>query len=80
MRIERLAEEVGVNVRWRPFLLRPIFKEQGWNDSPFNIFAAKGRYMWRDLQRVCEAKGSPLKLPGAFSPEWAQSCASCCHW
>jgi 2-hydroxychromene-2-carboxylate isomerase len=58
MRIERLAEEMGVNVRWRPFLLRAALQGAGWNDSPFNIFAAKGRYMWRDLQRVCEAKGS----------------------
>jgi 2-hydroxychromene-2-carboxylate isomerase len=43
MRVERLAQEAGILVRWRPFLLGPIFKEQGWNDSPFNIFAAKGR-------------------------------------
>ena len=49
MRIETLAKEAGVEVRWRPFLLGPIFQTQGWNDSPFNIFAAKGRYMWRDL-------------------------------
>ena len=31
----------------------PIFQQQGWNDSPFNIYPAKGRYMWRDLERVC---------------------------
>jgi len=41
MRIEPLAEEAGVAVRrWRPFLLGPIFKEYGWNDSPFNIYEA----------------------------------------
>ena len=55
MRIERLAEHAGVEVVWRPFLLGPIFKAQGIHDSPFNIFAAKGRYMWRDLARTCEA-------------------------
>ncbi len=49
MRIERLAGDAGVALRWRPFLLGPIFKAYGWNNSPFNIFAAKGRYMWRDL-------------------------------
>ena len=69
MRIERLAAEAGVEVRWRPFLLGPIFKTLGWNDSPFNIFAAKGRYMWRDLARVCEAQGLPLNLPPAKFPQ-----------
>jgi 2-hydroxychromene-2-carboxylate isomerase len=57
MRIEPLAAKAGVELRWRPFLLGPIFQTLGWNDSPFNIFAAKGRYMWRDLTRVCEAEG-----------------------
>jgi 2-hydroxychromene-2-carboxylate isomerase len=69
MRIERLAETAGVDVRWRPFLLGPIFKEFGWNDSPFNIYAAKGRYMWRDLARICEAEGLPLKLPPVRFPQ-----------
>ena len=69
MRIERLAADIGVTVRWRPFLLGPIFKAFGWNDSPFNIYAAKGRYMWRDLARVCEADGLPLKLPPVHFPQ-----------
>jgi 2-hydroxychromene-2-carboxylate isomerase len=69
MRIEPLAADAGVSLRWRPFLLGPIFKEQGWNDSPFNIFAAKGRYMWRDLERTCAAEGLPLKLPPLRFPQ-----------
>jgi len=69
MRIERLATDAGVGLRWRPFLLGPIFKAYGWNDSPFNIYAAKGRYMWRDLERVCEAEGLALKLPPASFPQ-----------
>jgi 2-hydroxychromene-2-carboxylate isomerase len=69
LRIERLAKQAGVDVRWRPFLLGPIFQTLGWNDSPFNIFAAKGRYMWRDLERVCEAEGLPLKLPPVKFPQ-----------
>jgi 2-hydroxychromene-2-carboxylate isomerase len=69
MRIERLADEAGVVVRWRPFLLGPIFKALGWNDSPFNIYAAKGRYMWRDLARICEAEGLVLKLPPVRFPQ-----------
>jgi 2-hydroxychromene-2-carboxylate isomerase len=69
MRVERLAGEAGVDVRWRPFLLGPIFKAFGWNDSPFNIYIAKGRYMWRDLERVCAAEGLPLKLPPVRFPQ-----------
>jgi 2-hydroxychromene-2-carboxylate isomerase len=69
MRIERLADAAHVELRWRPFLLGPIFKAYGWNDSPFNIYAAKGRYMWRDLQRICDAEGLPLKLPPVLFPQ-----------
>jgi 2-hydroxychromene-2-carboxylate isomerase len=69
MRIEQRAAEAGIRVQWRPFLLGPIFKELGWNDSPFNIYAAKGRYMWRDLARVCERQGLPLALPPVRFPQ-----------
>ena len=67
MRIERLAEQTGVAVAWRPFLLGPLLHEQqGLNDSPFNAFPVKGAYMWRDLERVCELDGLPLVHPSQF--------------
>lgn len=66
MRISALAEAQGVTVRWRPFLLGPIFKAQGWDDSPFNIYPAKGRYMWRDLERICASLGLPFVKPATF--------------
>jgi 2-hydroxychromene-2-carboxylate isomerase len=66
MRIERLAAERGVAIVWRAFLLGPIFASQGWNTSPFNIFPAKGRYMWRDLERRCAAYGIPFRRPSAM--------------
>jgi len=69
MRIERLAAAAEVSLQWRPFLLGPIFKAYGWNDSPFNIYAAKGRYMWRDLTRICETESLPLKLPPISFPQ-----------
>jgi 2-hydroxychromene-2-carboxylate isomerase len=69
MRIEPLAEKAGVGLRWRPFLLGPIFKAYGWNDSPFNIYEVKGRYMWRDLTRICEGEGIPLTLPPVHFPQ-----------
>jgi 2-hydroxychromene-2-carboxylate isomerase len=65
-RIRTLADEVGVAVRWRPFLLGPIFQAQGWDNSPFNIYPAKGRYMWRDVERICDALGLPFRKPAVF--------------
>lgn len=59
MRIGTLAEAAGVEVAWRPFLLGPIFKAQGWETSPFNLYPAKGKYMWRDMERLCERQGLP---------------------
>ena len=66
MRIEALAAERGIALRWRPFLLGPIFAAQGWRNSPFNLFPNKGRYMWRDMERLCRHAGLPLKRPDPF--------------
>jgi 2-hydroxychromene-2-carboxylate isomerase len=66
MRIGTVAREAGVVVRWRPFLLGPVFRAQGWDTSPFNIYAAKGRYMWRDLERLCQALDLRLVRPDPF--------------
>jgi len=66
LRVGALAAERGVSLTWRPFLLGPIFVAQGWRDSPFNIYPAKGRYMWRDLERTCAAMGVPFKRPAPF--------------
>ena len=66
MRIGALARARGVIVRWRPFLLGPVFKAQGWDNSPFNIYPVKGRYMWRDLERICAAADLPFVRPAVF--------------
>ena len=67
MRVERLAEQAGVAVEWRPFLLGPLMQaQQGLTDSPFNAFPVKGDYMWRDLQRICDLEGLPLVHPSQF--------------
>ena len=65
-RIAEAAGRAGVRLAWRPFLLGPIFGRQGWNDSPFNIYPAKGRYMWRDLERICARLGLPFRRPSQF--------------
>ena len=66
MRIAALAEEADVEVRFRPFLLGPIFKAQGWSTSPFNLYPAKGRHMWRDLERLCADLQLPFERPDPF--------------
>jgi len=66
MRIERAAEAAGVDIEWKPFLLGPVFLALGWNDSPFNIYPPKGRYMWRDLERLAEKEGLPFRRPSRF--------------
>jgi len=66
MRVERVAAAAKVQVIWRPFLLGPVFGKQGLTDSPFNVYEQKGRYMWRDLARICEADGLAFKKPNVF--------------
>ena len=66
MRIDEWTLSAGVNVRWMPFMLGPIFKSQGWETSPFNIYPNKGRYMWRDMQRLCDRYRLVFKPPTVF--------------
>ena len=65
-RIRPLAAAAKVQVRFRPFLLGPIFKAQGWDNSPFNLYEAKGRYMWRDMERLAAGLGLPFRRPDPF--------------
>ena len=66
LRIGALAGERGVALRWRPFLLGPIFAAQGWKDSPFNLYPVKGRHMLRDMQRICARLGHSFVKPDPF--------------
>ncbi|PJZ53642.1 2-hydroxychromene-2-carboxylate isomerase [Leptospira adleri] len=66
MRIEKLIQNSSIEILWRPFLLGPIFKEQGWNDSPFNVYPAKGKYMWKDMQRRSRKYGIDFLIPNVF--------------
>src|ERR1700757_3216201 len=66
LRIAPLAQAAGVSVRFRPFLLGPIFKAQGWSTSPFNLYPAKGRHMWRDLERSCAELQLAFRRPDPF--------------
>lgn len=66
MRIEAAAARSGVQVRWKPFLLGPIFRSLGWETSPFVLQKAKGEYVWRDMARECRKAGLAWRRPTTF--------------
>jgi 2-hydroxychromene-2-carboxylate isomerase len=67
MRIDALAAAAKRQLQWRPFLLGPIFQAQlGSADSPFNRHPERGRYMWRDIERLCAKYGLALRKPSVF--------------
>lgn len=58
MRIEKVAADAGVEVRWRPFNVREIMLEQ--NNIPFRDKPVKMSYMWRDVERRARRYGIPF--------------------
>ncbi len=80
MRVEQLAVERGAELEWKAFLLGPIFAAQGWDDSPFNLYPAKGVYMWRDLERICTEQGIPLRHPSQFPRNGLVAARVACHF
>ena len=65
-RIDHAAKAAGVEVRWRPFLVGPLFKNQGLTTSPFNVYPIKGAYMFRDVSRLADDLGLPFAKPDPF--------------
>ena len=78
LRIAPAAGADGVQVLWRPFLLGPIFRLQGWNDSPYNLNPRRGAYMWRDLERICRRLGFPFRRPSVFPRSGLLASRVCC--
>lgn len=66
MRIEALALDAGVALRYRPFLLGAVFRELGWQSSPFAEQNEKGEYVWRDMSRRAAKYGIPFRRPSTF--------------
>jgi 2-hydroxychromene-2-carboxylate isomerase len=66
MRIEALASRAGVPLHWKPFLLGPVFRELGWQSSPFVEQKEKGAYVWRDMARRAAKYGLPFTQPSVF--------------
>jgi 2-hydroxychromene-2-carboxylate isomerase len=66
MRIEKEAQRHGVRIVWKPFLLGPVFKALGMENSPFVLQKEKGAYVWRDMTRQCRKYGAPWTQPSVF--------------
>ncbi len=66
MRISEEAQRRGVAVVWKPFLLGPIVRALGMDNSPFVLQKQKGAYMWRDMVRQCRKYGLQWTRPSAF--------------
>ena len=65
-RIEEICRQAGVALEWRPFSLGPMFQRQGWNTSHFNLNPWRGKYMWRDMERLSEKYRFPWRKPSVF--------------
>ena len=66
MRIEALAVARNVKIVWRPFLLGPVFRQLGFENSPFVLQKEKGAYVWKDMERQCRKYGIALTRPSTF--------------
>ncbi len=63
-RVDAVAAEHGVTVRWRPFFLGGVMKATG-NRPPAEL-PARGLYMLTDLQRWSARLGVPFGFPSIF--------------
>ncbi len=66
MRIESLANAAGVDVEWKPFLLGPVFRALGMDNSPFVLNPTKGNYAWRDMARQARKYALEFRQPSQF--------------
>lgn len=66
MRIEDEARRRGVRIAWKPFLLGPIFRALGFENSPFVLQKEKGAYVWQDMARQCRKYGLRWTQPSKF--------------
>ena len=68
-RMDDIARRHGVEVKWRPFNLRPILRDAGLPKGPFAPFPVKMEYMWNDLERRARKHSIPYKKPTQFPVE-----------
>ena len=62
--VEGMGQRIGREIRWRPFLLGPIFKATG--QAPLVEIPMKGEYSRRDFERSARFHGVKLNMPAKF--------------
>lgn len=77
MRIEQRAAARGLGCRLQPVVIGPIFADLGWDTSPFNLQPQKGRYMWRDLERICAVEDLAFERPVPFPQNSVKAARIC---
>jgi 2-hydroxychromene-2-carboxylate isomerase len=56
-----------IRIAWKPFLLGPIFRALGMENSPFVLQKEKGIYVQQDIARLCRKYGlAPWVKPSVF--------------
>jgi 2-hydroxychromene-2-carboxylate isomerase len=65
LRAGAMAQRTGVRLRFRPFNLLVLFREQDY--FPFSPDQPKTRYMWQDLERRAALHDIPIRLPVPYS-------------
>ena len=67
MRVERVAKAAGVSGALAAVPAGADFRRRRAGTIPRSTSTpAKGRYMWKDLPRICAAEGIPLEKPFKF--------------
>lgn len=68
MRIDALAGKAGVSVRWRPFIIGPLFRDFGHEFSPVFDNKVKWAYLQMDVPRQAAHYGVALTLERGDAP------------
>lgn len=63
-KIESLAADIGLELRWHPILLGPMFKAMG--GAPLTEIPLKGSYALHDFKRSAMLAGVPYQQPETF--------------
>ncbi|MCY6381387.1 2-hydroxychromene-2-carboxylate isomerase [Hoeflea prorocentri] len=63
-RLPKMVQDAGGAINWKPMLLGGVFKAVG-NTGPATI-AAKGKWMFDDLNRICARHGLPFSVNPKF--------------
>lgn len=63
-RLPEMVRKAGGTIQWKPMVLGGVFKAVG-NAGPTNI-AAKGKWMFDDLERICARHGIEFSVNPKF--------------